>query len=74
MLRYLEEAGAEAWRLHKLGGAQPGELSAIEFAFNKTYDVTLAKIREESKGVLLGPVTVGGAGLNATYGALDEHR
>ena len=73
ILRYIEEAAAEAYRLRKIGGARPGELSAIEFPLNGNYGITLARMGEEAKGILLGPVTVANIALNATYGALDEH-
>ncbi|NSZ17490.1 hypothetical protein [Agrobacterium vitis] len=69
ILRYIEEAAAEAYGLARTGGARPGELSAIQFPLNGNYGITVAKMGEEAKGVLLGPITVGGATYNAFYGA-----
>ncbi|MGV1769515.1 hypothetical protein ACQZ6B_04985 [Agrobacterium vitis] len=69
ILRYIEEAAAEAYGLARTGGVRPGELSAIQFPLNGNYGITVAKMGEEAKGVLLGPITVGGATYNAFYGA-----
>lgn len=44
VLRYLEETAAGAWRLHKIGGGRPGELSALDFPLNGNYGVTLSKL------------------------------
>lgn len=73
ILRYIEEAAAEAYGLRKVGGVQPGELTHIEFALNGNYGITVARVDEEAHGILLGPVVVGGATFNAYYGFLHDH-
>lgn len=73
ILRYIEEAAAEAYRLKKIGGARPGELSAIEFPLNGNYGITVSRLGEEARGIVLGPVVVAGAAYNATFGLLDDH-
>ena len=74
VLRYIEEAAAEAVRLHKIGGARPGELTALEFPLNGAYGITIAAIGIEIRGILLGPVIVSSAAFNAYFGLLDEHK
>ncbi|MBB4006406.1 hypothetical protein [Allorhizobium taibaishanense] len=73
ILRYIEEAAAEAYGLARTGGPKTGELSAIQFPLNGNYGITVAKMGQEAKGVLLGPVTLGGAAYNAYYGAKNDH-
>ena len=72
ILRYIEEAAAEAYAFSRTGGPQAGELTAIQFPLNGNYGITVAKMGQEAKGVLLGPVTVGGATYNAFYGAMNN--
>lgn len=74
ILRYLEEAAAEARALWKVGGHVHPEPTWYEFPFDKRYQITLALIGHEVNGILLGPVTVGGAMYNAYFGSFDEHR
>jgi hypothetical protein len=40
---------------------------------NPTYDITLRKMGAEAKGILLGPVTVGGATWQAWYGLASDN-
>lgn len=68
ILRYIEEAAAEAYRLRKIGAPAAGELTALEFLLNGRYGITLTKMGQEAHGILLGPVTVGGATFVACYG------
>jgi hypothetical protein len=74
ILRYIEEAAAEAYGIAKSGGVRPGELTEMQFPLNGSYGITLAKMGEEAKGILLGPVVVGGATLNATFRVIDDDR
>lgn len=74
ILRYIEEAAAEAYGIAKTGGLRPGELSGIQFPLNGNYGVTLVQMGGEAKGILLGPVTVGGASFQAYYGLIDDHQ
>ncbi len=67
-LRYLEEAAAEARALWKVGGPVHPEPVWYKFPYDKRYQITLALIGHEANGLLLGPVTVGGATYNAYFG------
>ena len=70
ILRYLEEAMAEARSQH-IVPRREGEVAFYRFPFDPTYQVTLAKMGEELRGVVLGPVTVGGMTLQAVHGTRD---
>lgn len=72
ILRYIEEAAAEAYGLYKIGGARSRELTAIQFPLNGYYGITLAKMGHEAHGILLGPVVVGGSTFIAYYGLIDR--
>ncbi len=74
ILRYIEEACAEARGLAKVGGAQPGELTALQFPLNGTYGISVVKLRSEARGILLGPVIVGGATFYAIFGTIHDGR
>jgi hypothetical protein len=74
ILRYIEEAAAETYALMKVGGARPGEIAGYRFPLNGNYGITLAQMRGEAKGILLGPVTVGGATYNAYFGIIHDHK
>lgn len=74
ILRYIKEAAAEAYGIAKTGGVRPGELTGMQFPLNNNYGITLAKMGHEAKGILLGPVVVGGATLNATFGMIRDDR
>lgn len=71
ILRYLEEAMAEA-QSQRLVPRIEGEVAAYKFPLNPTYDITLRKMGAEAKGILLGPVTVGGATWQAWYGLASD--
>ena len=71
ILRYIEEA-AETYSLMRVGGARSGEISGFSFPLNGNYGVTLARMRNEARGILLGPVTVGGAAYHAYFGAMRD--
>jgi hypothetical protein len=72
ILRYVEEACAEAYALAKVGGVNSGELTALQFPLNGNYGITVARMQSELKGVLLGPVVVGGATYHAAYGTIHD--
>jgi len=74
ILRYIEEAAAETYALARLGGRLDGEVAGYRFPLSGNYGITLQKLGEEARGILLGPVTVGGAAYHAYYGLIDEHR
>jgi hypothetical protein len=59
LLRYLEEAVAEGVALLRTQGS--GVLAALRFPVQNGY-VTVAKLGEEARGILLGPVNAGGTG------------
>ena len=67
ILRYLEEAAAEG-RSHLHVPRREGEVVAYKFPFDPTYEVTLQQMGGEAKGLLLGPVVVGGATYHAYHG------
>lgn len=67
MLRYLEEAIAEARSQAKVPRRE-GEVVAYRFPFDPKYHVTIQQIGAEANGTLLGPVIVGGAVWQAYYG------
>jgi hypothetical protein len=70
----IEEAAAETYALMKVGGARPGEIAGYRFPLKGNYGITLAQMRGEAKGILLGPVTVGGATYNAYFGIIHDHK
>lgn len=73
ILRYLEEAAAEARAQFTMGRAE-GEVAAYRFPFDPTYEITLQRIGREAKGILLGPVIVGGATFHAYRGVAHVER
>ncbi|PWT82227.1 MAG: hypothetical protein C5B58_08570 [Acidobacteria bacterium] len=58
LLRYMEEAIAETVAQFRVNGAK-GILSGIRFPVDGGY-VTVAKMASEARGVLFGPINVGG--------------
>lgn len=73
ILRYLEEAAAEG-RSQLRVPRREGEVAAYRFPFDATYDVTLRRMGGEARGILLGPVVVGGATYQAYYGPAHADR
>ncbi len=67
LLRYAEEFIAEFNAQRRMGriGDEP---HAYRFPVNPKYEITFAKMGEEVMGILLGPVTVGGAAYQVYYG------
>ena len=72
ILRYIEEAAAETYALAKVKGRQPNEIAGYRFPLGQKYDITVAKMGEEANGILLGPVTVGGAVHQVFHGQAHE--
>lgn len=68
ILRYISEAAAETWALARVGGVRAGEVAGYRFPINEIYDITLVQLGAEAKGILLGPVIVGGIYFQAWYG------
>lgn len=64
ILRYLEEAAAEAVGKSQTHGTREAVLMAIRFPIEGPYAITLVKMGLEARGVLLGPVIVGGVTYN----------
>ena len=73
LLRYIEEAAAEAYGKSEVGGHQAGDLTALEFPLRGPYGIGLEALKQEAKGILLGPVTVGATWYQVHYGLLREH-
>jgi hypothetical protein len=65
LLRYLEEALAQANALLRAKGLAGG-VEAMRFPVKNGY-VTVAKMRQEVAGLLLGPINVGGTMYNAYF-------
>lgn len=62
ILRYLEEAFAEGLSRAKWNGISKEEFSSTrKFPLGDNYQITLVDLAQEGRGVLMGPVTVGGA-------------
>ncbi len=68
ILRYIEEAAAETRGLSKVGDPQGAEVAGYKFPFDANYEITLAQMGAEIKGILLGPVVVGGRTYQAWFG------
>jgi hypothetical protein len=67
LLRYLEEALAQTFALLKGNGFSiDNALTGIRFPVTHGY-VTVVKLGEEARGILLGPVTVGGLVFNVVF-------
>ena len=73
ILRYLEEAAAEG-RSQLHFPRREGEVVAYRFPFDPTYEITLRQMGAEAKGLLLGPVTIGGATYHAYHGLAHADR
>ena len=70
ILRYLEEAMAETYAQFRVFGFDKEHLlSGIKFPIGHHYEITITALRGEARGVLLGPITVGGMIYNVYYGA-----
>lgn len=69
LLRYAEEFIAEFNAQRRMGqiGDEP---LAYKFPVNASYEITYAKLGEEVVGILLGPVTIGGAIYQVYYGLI----
>ena len=75
ILRYIEEAAAESYGAFKAGtNGRNALLEGMQFPLNGHYGVTIVQMGHEARGVLLGPVTVGGLIYHAYYGMIDDDR
>nr|WP_315079353.1 hypothetical protein [uncultured Kosakonia sp.] len=73
ILRYLEEALAETIALLRANGISSEYiLQGFRFPLGDSYQITYTALRHEAAGVLLGPVTVGGAMYNVYYGIQND--
>ncbi|MGY5958652.1 Holin [Kosakonia sp. BK9b] len=69
ILRYLEETLAETIALLRANGVSSRYiLEGFRFPLGDNYQITYTALRHEAAGILLGPVTVGGAMYNVYYG------
>ena len=75
IIRYIEEAAADVYGRMRVEFGHDALLEGVRFPFNDGYyGVTLVKMGHEAKGVLLGPVTVGGTLFQAYYGLIEDDR
>ena len=73
VLRYLEEALAETITQLRLNGlGKEFILKGLKFPFDARYEITVAALKTEIKGILIGPITVGGMLYNVYFGANAE--
>jgi hypothetical protein len=74
LLRYLEEALAETISRARVHGLSRDNLIAgIQFPLqNRAYKVTLAALGEEVRGIVCGPITVGGMIYHVVAGAMFD--
>lgn len=68
ILRYIEEAAAETYQHHAMGGRVQGEVAGFKFACSPKYQISLVRLGQEASGILLGPVTVAGSTYTAYFG------
>jgi hypothetical protein len=70
VLRYLEEALAETSAQLRLNGlGKQFILKGLRFPFDARYEITVAALKTEVKGILIGPITVGSMIYNVYFGA-----
>jgi hypothetical protein len=72
LLRYFEEALAETYakvRVH--GWSKENLFAGLKFPLQPGYEITFEALGAEAKGILLGPVRVGGMTYNVYYGLRD---
>lgn len=73
ILRYLEEALAETYsqcRMYGLG--KEYILNGLKFPFGSHYEISIAVLGTELRGIVLGPITAGGMTYLVAYGARTE--
>lgn len=69
ILRYIEEAFAETVALMRKNGLSSKSIvDGLRFPLNNNYELSIALLRLEAAGVLLGPITVSGMVYNVYYG------
>ena len=68
ILRYLEEAIAETVAQLRTGGVSAESvLNGLKFPIGKNYNISLATLGTEARGIIFGPITVGGIVYNVCY-------
>lgn len=61
ILRYLEEALAETYAQLKMYGlGKEHFIKGIKFPLGAKYEISIVKMGEEAKGILVGPITIAG--------------
>jgi hypothetical protein len=70
ILRYLEEALAETVSQLRMNGLSAEYiLKGLKFPFDGNYEITVTALVTEGKGILIGPITVGGMIYQVYFGA-----
>jgi len=75
ILRYLEEALAETYaqcRVYGLG--REFILKGLKFPLGTHYEITIAQLGAELRGIVLGPILAGGMTYLVAYGARADER
>ena len=69
ILRYLEEALAETVSQLRVNGlGTEYVLKGLKFPFGANYEITVTALATEGKGILIGPITVGGMIYHVYFG------
>lgn len=74
ILRYIEEVIAETWGDVATRGVRQGIVDGFRFPLNGRYGVSILKMGAEAKGIVLGPVIVGGVPYQAWYGVIHDDK
>jgi hypothetical protein len=73
ILRYLEEALAETYgQLRAYGFGKEQLIKGLKFPLGTQYEITVTQLADEARGILIGPITVGGMIYNVYQGARCE--
>lgn len=73
ILRYLEEALAETYgQLRAYGFGKEQLIKGLKFPLGTKYEVTIAQLGAEVRGILMGPITVAGMVFNVFEGESTE--
>lgn len=73
ILRYLEEALAETYaHLRTNGFSKEYVLKGLAFPIGDYYEIRVSLLGREAKGILLGPINVGGMVYNVYEGLRSE--
>lgn len=75
ILRYVEEAMAETYAQFRVFGLDKEHLlSGVKFPLGSHYKITASALANEARGLLLGPINVGGMVYTVYYGAVAPER